>query len=100
LEIDDALLDSLDQLQVIGVCGCGCASINFREGAREDSSTLLCDGIGTTPSGGGVGVIVWGVRDAITSLEVYDLGAGEDDISLPLPDSVRAWGPTERGGGG
>lgn len=36
-----------------------------------------------------MGVIVWGRDDAITALEIYDLGAGEDGLRLPLPSSIR-----------
>jgi hypothetical protein len=35
-----------------------------------------------------VGVIVWGTADRVTGLEVYDLGAGPHDLTLPVPDSI------------
>jgi len=50
---------------------------------------LVADGIGTTSAGGQVGVIVWGRGKAITGLEIYDLGAGENDLKLPIPSSIK-----------
>jgi hypothetical protein len=37
-------------------------------------------------------VLVWASGDVITGLEVYDLGAGDDDITLPVPNSIHGWG--------
>ncbi|MGH7535357.1 MAG: hypothetical protein ACREMG_07215, partial [Gemmatimonadales bacterium] len=52
----------------------------------------IADGIGTTPAGGKVGVIVWGTAEAVTGLEVYDLGAGAADLRLPDPSSIAPFG--------
>lgn len=51
----------------------------------------MADATGQTPRGGQVGIIVWGRSDAITALEIYDLGAGDDDVVLPVPTSVIPW---------
>jgi hypothetical protein len=32
-----------------------------------------------------------GKLDAIMGIEVYDLGAGDMDLKLPVPTSIRAW---------
>ena len=72
-------------------CECGCASVDFDAPASDQHSTVVADGIGQTPRGGQVGVIVWGRRYAITGLEVYDWGAGDDDLALPVPASVVAF---------
>jgi hypothetical protein len=53
--------------------------------------------VGTTKLGGTVGIIVWGRDDQITGLEVYDLGAGEDDLTLPVPESIRPFEATAKG---
>jgi hypothetical protein len=81
----------VSNLEVVGRCECGCASIDFDAPTSDQHSTLIADGTGTTPSGGRVGVIVWGRPDAITGLEIYDLGAGDDDLVLPVPTSVISW---------
>ena len=70
---------------------CGCASVDFDSPVSEERSKPIADGTGTTPRGGQVGVIVWGRSDAITGLEIYDLGAGDDDLVLPDPTSVVPW---------
>jgi len=48
-------------------------------------------GTGKTLTGGDVGIIVWGTDDAVTGIEVYDLGAGDTDIKLPVESSIRPW---------
>jgi hypothetical protein len=82
-------LEHLEDLRVIGGCSCGCESIDFVEYDLEQRSRPIANGIGTTPAGGDVGIIVWGTADAVTSLEVYDLGAGDSDIRLPVEASIR-----------
>ena len=86
-------MDVIPGLQVVARCECGCASVDFDAPVSDQRSTVIADGTGHTPSGGQVGVIVWGRCDAITGLEVYDLGAGENDLGLPVPTSVIAWQP-------
>lgn len=87
-------LRPLDELQVVGRCECGCDSIDFIPSETEVHSRPLADAIGTTPTGATVGVIVWGTDDSITSLEVYDLGAGHGNVRLPVAESIR---PFEQG---
>lgn len=87
-----ALTTGLERLRAIDQCSCGCDSVEFAEHGRTRRSSPIGDGIGTTPAGGTVGVIVWGTPDAVTSLEVYDLGAGDDDLKLPTPGSIRPFG--------
>lgn len=87
--VSEALLILAPSLRVVSLCGCGCASVFFEGYSR--GSEPIADGTGITSSGGAVGVIVWGTSDAITGLEVYDLGAGDDDLQLPVPESIRPW---------
>jgi len=89
LELAPALLGCLENLRVIGGCTCGCESIDFAEHDSDRPPRPIADGIGKTPAGGDVGIIVWGTDDAVMSLEVYDLGAGELDIKLPVEASIR-----------
>ena len=89
--VDEAARAAVSKLEVVGRCECGCASVDFDSPASDRRSTLIADGTGTTPRGGQVGVIVWGRPDAITGLEIYDLGAGDADLVLPVPTSVIPW---------
>ena len=79
----------LDQLRVVDRCGCGCDSMDFLLHDPDHPAKPVADGIGTTPSGGMVGVLVWGRDDEVTALEVYDLGAGQEDLRLPDPASIQ-----------
>lgn len=93
--LDPGVVDTLDRLRAIGQCGCGCDSVDFVPHDPAHMSYPIGDGMGKTPAGGDVGVIVWGRPDAITGLEIYSLGAEEDDLKLPLPESIRPFVPDE-----
>ncbi len=80
----------LESLRAVAKCSCGCDSVDFAEHDPARPSKPIGDGIGTTPAGGTVGVIVWGRADAVTGLEIYDLGAGDNDLKLPVPGSIRS----------
>jgi hypothetical protein len=61
----------------------------------ERSSSLhprpLADGLGITSNGDQVGVIVWGVSDAITGLEIYDMSANASEVKLKDLKSIIPW---------
>ena len=82
---------NVDRLHVISRCGCGCDSVDFAKHDPEHPSRIIADGIGLTPKGGQVGVMVWATDDTITGLEIYDLGVGDNDIRLPAPQSIHSW---------
>jgi hypothetical protein len=82
----------LESLQVVGRCECGCDSLDFADSDTARRSQPIGDGIGTTRAGGKVGVIVWGTAEAVTGLEIYDLGAGAADLRLPDPESIQRFG--------
>lgn len=85
-----ALVPAIGDLRVVGGCDCGCASVDFEKDSSEHAQPIA-DGIGRTARGGDVGIIVWGASNAITGLEIYDLGAGDDDLCLPELNSIVAW---------
>jgi hypothetical protein len=84
-----ALSSKLSHLRAVDKCQCGCDSVDFEREDPEQRSKPIADAIGTTPAGGTVGILVWGRMDAVTGLEVYDLGAGDNDIKLPTVESIR-----------
>ena len=86
-------MSSIESLRVVSRCGCGCDSVDFAEHDPAHRSRIIADGLGTAPAGGKVGVLVWATQDAITRLEIYDMGAGDNDTKLPVPDSVHGWEP-------
>ena len=87
---------AVPSLRVVGRCECGCASVDFEVGGDPRESYRLADGIGTTRSGGQVGVLVWACGDRLSGLEIYDLGAGDDDLNLPDPGTLAPF-PTDGG---
>jgi hypothetical protein len=78
-----------ERLMVVGKCDCGCDSVDFMGHNEVPGTRPIADAIGITPQGGKVGVIVWGTAQIITGLEIYDLGAGDNDLKLPSPDSIQ-----------
>ena len=86
-----ALSAQLPQLRAVDQCSCGCDSVDFVLHGQTPPASPIADGVGTTPKGGSIGLIVWGTSDAITGLEVYDLGAGDDDLRLPTVESIRSF---------
>ena len=84
-----ALAATVPSLRVVGRCRCGCASVDFVPDTESRAGIRVADGIGTTRAGGTVGVLVWADGDRISGLEIYDLGAGEADQTLPVPGSIR-----------
>jgi hypothetical protein len=87
------LIGAIADLRVVGRCDCGCASVDFVKDSGGHTQPIA-DGTGKTARGGDVGLIVWGTNHEITGLEVYDRGAGDDDLNLPELDSIVSWDHT------
>jgi hypothetical protein len=75
---------------VVSGCGCGCASIDFEKEEGHAGVRLLAEGIGKSTSGVDLLVILWGRDDALTSLEVVDLGP-QSANALPNPSLLKPW---------
>jgi hypothetical protein len=93
--LDETVRVAIPNLTVVALCECGCASVDFDAPTSEQRSGTIARATGQTPRGGQVGIIVWGRSDAITALEIYDLGAGDDNLVLPVPTFVIPWNPQE-----
>ena len=91
------LLTELNALRVVYRCSCGCDSVDFQTFDPKIPPMPIADGTGETPSGGSVGVIIWGSVDSVTGIEIYDEGAGDNDLRLPTPESIQPWGPDPKG---
>jgi hypothetical protein len=64
-------LQPAEGLRVVGGCGCGCSSLDFQsDGAR--GGRIIADALAVYSDGQQAGLILWGRRDEIVSLEVYD----------------------------
>ena len=79
------MLTSIETLQVIEVCDCGCATIWFAPDGAS-SGTIVAEAE-TMQGGSYITVVVWGKGSALAGLEVVGPGI----TPLPSPDS--AWTP-------
>jgi hypothetical protein len=77
------------ELVVASLCGCGCDTVEFKRTGSEVAA-VIADGLGDTPDGKGVGVIVFGTPKTITCLEVYSFD--DAPARLPILDSIRPFG--------
>jgi hypothetical protein len=84
--VSSEILGSIDSLQVIALCECGCRSVYFQmPSAHEDR---LADGVGYLADGSRVEVLIWAKDENTSSLEIVDhAGAGQ----LPRAESVCSW---------
>ena len=71
-------------LRVIGICECGCASVQFECAPGENRQ--LADASGATQSGERVDIIIWGRNDEVSELEFVDHGGSGE-----LPSRVMSW---------
>lgn len=84
-------METLPNLQVIGRCGCGCASVDFAHLPQGEIAELVADAIAETPSGESVGVLVWAHGGQFVGLEIFSYS--DDPSPLPLPSTIKAWDP-------
>ena len=73
-------------LQVVGRCGCGCASIDFRLPTNGQIASIVADAIAQTSGGEDIGLIVWALDDELSGLEVYSYS--ETPAPLPVVASI------------
>jgi hypothetical protein len=89
-------LTQVPNLQVVGVCGCGCPSVDFQVGGQDANAFIIADAYGTSPEGVPVGVLLWGKQDRISGLEVYPV-TDDQNFQLPRLDTLS---PTSGSGAG
>jgi hypothetical protein len=84
--VPDEMVAGVAGLMVVGECECGCHSLYIQPPASGDYR--IADGVGYSPSGQRVEVLVWASSKSVSALEIVDhAGAGE----LPDPTSVCSW---------
>jgi hypothetical protein len=75
------LLVQVRSLQIVGRCGCGCASVDFRVPAQGQIASIVADAIAKASDGERIGLIVWALDNELSGLEVYSYS----DRPAPLP---------------
>ncbi len=86
---DSSAMDFASQigaLQVVGRCGCGCASVDFRVPVRGWTARVVAEAAAKAPGGESLGLIVWALEGELSGLEVYTYS--EDPAPLPLVESI------------
>ena len=83
-----AFLDQASHLRVVGGCGCGCPSVDFKAGGQDAVASIIADAEGTSPEGVMVGVILWAKEGRISGLEVYPF-ADTGRFGLPRPENLK-----------
>lgn len=88
-EFSDALLATIDSLEVVGRCSCGCDTVDFRGLDWSEPPTLVADGVGTIAGGHDVGILIFANAQRVVCLEVY--GFDDRPARLPAPQLIRAY---------
>jgi hypothetical protein len=80
----------LECLQVVGGCGCGCASLDFEPFGQSSNAGIVADAIVRWPNGTQAGVMLWGKDGRITGLELYEMDF-ESAKRFPSVAELRTW---------
>ena len=84
----DPFLAQIPDLHVVGMCGCGCPSIDFQVGGQDAVASIIADAEGNSPEGIAVGVMLWAREGRLSGLEVYDV-EGDQQFRLPRPEMLK-----------
>jgi hypothetical protein len=95
--LDHALVDAtsyrlrpLEELRVVGGCGCGCTSLDFKPPQERGRLKMLADELAVYPDGQRAGLILWGHEGEIVLLEVYDFEPGSSH-RFPDVSALSTW---------
>ena len=77
-------LHPIEELRVVGGCGCGCSSLYFKPQEQRGKLQMLADELAVYPDGQRAGLILWGCEGEIVWLEVYDC---QPESSHRVPDT-------------
>jgi len=87
--VDDAaqtLIGQIPALQIVGRCGCGCASVDFLHPTQGQKAWIVADADATTASGEYVGILVWAIDGRLSGLELYSYT--DTPAQLPALESI------------
>ena len=95
--LDHALVDvtayrlhPIEELRVVGDCGCGCSSLYFKPQEQRGKLQMLADELAVYPDGQRAGLILWGCEGEIVWLEVYDCHH-ESSYRVPNTSNLCTW---------
>ena len=84
-------LQPVEQLRVVGGCGCGCSSLDFQP--NGDGAIIIADAFAVYSDGKQAGLILWGRQGGVVSLEVYERHPEAADRFPQVPDLRTFEGP-------
>ena len=87
--VSETLRHSLESLEVVSRCECGCDTVEFGQADWALPPAVIADGLAETPDGMGVGLIVFGTAERVTCLEVYS--HTDEPARLPTIESICAY---------
>ena len=76
VDVTPYLLYPVEQLRVVGGCGCGCTSLDFKPPQQRGKLQRVADELAVYPDGQQAGLLLWGSEGEIALLEVYDFHPG------------------------
>ena len=76
-------LETLDDVRVVSRCACGCASVNFLDGAG--AFQILADFRWRDGQGNLFGVFAFAFDDTLAGLEVWSIDGATTPVGLPSP---------------
>jgi hypothetical protein len=95
--LDHALIDvtayrrrPVQDLRVVDICSCGCASLYFEPKGKRGRVQMLADELAVYPDGQRAGLMLWGRDGEIVWLEVYDFEPGSSHRVLDV-SSLCTW---------
>jgi hypothetical protein len=79
---------SVEALEVVAGCDCGCCSIDFNK--NTVGAEIIMDALAVYPDGQEAGLILWGRNGELVSLEVHDNTPGASE-RMPKLANLRTW---------
>jgi len=89
----DQFLPQIDRLTVVGICKCGCPTVDFAldgDPVSQKGAKLISDHLAES-DGESVGVMLFQTDGKISSLEVYSLAGSDQPFGLPPIESLHAY---------
>jgi hypothetical protein len=83
-------LQPVEQLRVVGGCGCGCTSLYFKSVDQQRGKKILADELAIYPDGQRAGLTLWGLQGDIVMLEVHDCEPGSSH-RFPERSNLSTW---------
>lgn len=83
-------LQPVEQLRVVGGCGCGCTSLYFKPVDQQRGKKILADELAIYPDGQRAGLTLWGLQGDIVMLEVHDCEPGSSH-RFPERSNLSTW---------